>query len=94
MGLAGLAFTLAGGCPGRQLVLSGEGDADAGVFVLGLLAGAALGHNWLLVATPDQIVNDVLVQGGPGLWGKIAVGVGLAYCAILGASSRALPKTT
>jgi uncharacterized protein len=30
MALAGLAFALAGGCPGRQLFLSGEGDGDAG----------------------------------------------------------------
>ena len=37
--LAGLAFVLAGGCPGRQLFLSGEGDGDAGVFVLGMIAG-------------------------------------------------------
>ncbi|HPB66556.1 MAG TPA: YedE family putative selenium transporter, partial [Spirochaetales bacterium] len=37
MALSGLAFTLAGGCPGRQLFLSGEGDADAGVFVLGMI---------------------------------------------------------
>ncbi|MDD3656852.1 MAG: YedE family putative selenium transporter, partial [Atribacterota bacterium] len=35
MVLAGLAFTLTGGCPGRQLFLSGEGDTDAAVFVLG-----------------------------------------------------------
>jgi YedE family putative selenium metabolism protein len=32
MVLAGLAFALAGGCPGRQLFMSGEGDADAAVF--------------------------------------------------------------
>lgn len=33
MTLAGLAFSLAGGCPGRQLFLSGEGDRDAAIFV-------------------------------------------------------------
>ena len=32
MTLAGLAFALAGGCPGRQLFLTGEGDSDAAVF--------------------------------------------------------------
>ncbi len=31
MVLAGLAFALAGGCPGRQLFLAGEGDGDAAV---------------------------------------------------------------
>ena len=35
MALAGLAFALAGGCPGRQLFLAGEGDGDAAVFVTG-----------------------------------------------------------
>ena len=34
MVVAGLAFALAGGCPGRQLFLSGEGDTDAGIFAL------------------------------------------------------------
>ena len=28
---AGLAFALAGGCPGRQLFMAGEGDSDAGI---------------------------------------------------------------
>ena len=37
MALAGLAYALAGGCPGRQLFLSGEGDGDAAVFVLGMI---------------------------------------------------------
>ncbi len=40
--LAGLSFTLAGGCPGRQIFLSGEGDADAAVFVMGMFVGAAV----------------------------------------------------
>ena len=30
MVLAGLSFTLAGGCPGRQVFLSGEGDGGCG----------------------------------------------------------------
>ena len=38
---AGLAFALAGGCPGRQLFMAGEGDSDAGIFALGMLVGAA-----------------------------------------------------
>jgi YedE family putative selenium metabolism protein len=46
MVLAGLSFALAGGCPGRQIFLTGEGDGDAGVFVLGMLTGAAISHNF------------------------------------------------
>jgi uncharacterized protein len=49
MVLAGLSFTLAGGCPGRQIFLAGEGDGDAAVFVLGMLTGTAVAHNFLLV---------------------------------------------
>src|SRR5512136_2680337 len=40
MVLAGLALTLAGGCPARQLFLSGEGNADAAMFVIGMIVGA------------------------------------------------------
>ncbi len=49
---AGLAFCLAGGCPGRQLFLSGEGDNDAAVFVIGLLVGTAFAHNFGIAASP------------------------------------------
>jgi len=49
MVLAGLSFTLAGGCPGRQVFLSGEGDGDAAMFVLGMLTGAAVSHNFMMV---------------------------------------------
>lgn len=88
MGLSGLAFALAGGCPGRQLILSGEGDTDSGVFVLGMIVGAGFAHNWLLAAAPDKLVEKVLTVGGPGLNGQIAVGIGLAFCLILGFALR------
>lgn len=43
---AGLAFALAGGCPGRQLFMAGEGDTDAALFAIGMLVGAAIAHNF------------------------------------------------
>jgi uncharacterized protein len=43
MTVAGLAFALAGGCPGRQLFLAGEGDGDAAIFVLGMIVGRCRG---------------------------------------------------
>lgn len=76
MVLAGLAFTLAGGCPGRQLFLSGEGDADAAVFVLGMIAGAGFAHNFATASSSE----------GPGLWGPASVIVGLIICLIIGFS--------
>ncbi|GAG31604.1 unnamed protein product, partial [marine sediment metagenome] len=74
MSLAGLAFTLAGACPLRNLILAGEGDADAGVFIIGLFAGAAFAHNFLLASSP----------AGIGANAPIAVGLGLAFCLIVG----------
>ncbi|MDD5475416.1 MAG: YedE family putative selenium transporter [Syntrophales bacterium] len=78
MTLAGLAFALAGGCPGRQLFLSGEGDGDAAVFVLGMIAGAAISHNFGLASSP----------AGIGPYGAQAVAIGLAVCLFIGFSMR------
>ena len=86
MVLAGLAFVLSGGCPGRQLFLSGEGDGDAAVFVLGMIAGAALAHNFGLAAIPDRIVEGSLITGGPALPGMVAVGLGIVFCLGVGFS--------
>jgi YedE family putative selenium metabolism protein len=78
MALAGLAFALAGGCPGRQLFLSGEGDADAGVFVLGMIVGAALSHNLGLASSPQ----------GLGPHGAVGVAVGTLVCLGIGFTMR------
>ena len=78
MVLSGLAFVLAGGCPGRQLILSGEGDADAAVFVMGLLTGAALAHNFAIASTAK----------GASAFGPSAVVLGLVFCLIIGFSMR------
>jgi len=72
--LAGLAFALVGGCPGRQLILSGEGDGDASVFVLGMVVAAAFSHNFWAVSSPN----------GVGDWGPQAVIVGLVVCVLIG----------
>jgi len=82
MVLAGLAFTLAGGCPGRQLFLSGEGDADAAVFVLGMVVGAGFAHNFAAASSPK----------GPGLWGPASVIIGLIICLVIGFSMSNLGK--
>lgn len=88
MVLSGLAFALAGGCPGRQLFLSGEGDTDASVFVVGMIVGAGFAHNFLLAAGPDKVVEGALQVGGPGFNGQIAVAIGLAFCLVLGFTMR------
>ncbi|MFP3928300.1 MAG: YedE family putative selenium transporter [Desulfobacteraceae bacterium] len=78
MVLAGLAFALAGGCPGRQLFLAGEGDGDAAVFVLGMIVGAAFSHNFGLASSPQ----------GVGPHGIAAVVIGLLVCLFIGFTMR------
>lgn len=88
MVLAGLCFALAGGCPGRQLFLSGEGDTDSGVFVFGMIVGAGFAHNFLLAAAPDKLAEGAILVGGPGMNGQIAVVIGLVFCLVLGFTMR------
>lgn len=88
MVLAGLAFALAGGCPGRQLFLSGEGDGDSAVFVLGMITGAAFAHNFSLAGSPDKLVDGVLTVGGISPYGQAAVILGIVVCLVLGFTLR------
>jgi YedE family putative selenium metabolism protein len=74
MTLVGLAATLIGGCPLRNCILSGEGDTDAGMTVLGYIVGAGVAHNFALASSPT----------GTGTWGPVAVIIGLAFCIIIG----------
>ena len=76
--LAGLAFALAGGCPGRQLFLSGEGDGDAAVFVMGMIAGAGFAHNFMTASSPK----------GTGALGPLFVIIGIIVCLIIGFTMR------
>jgi YedE family putative selenium metabolism protein len=78
MALSGLAFVLAGGCPGRQLFLSGEGDMDAGIFVLGMISGAAVAHNFALASSPKGIAD----------FAPAAVILGFVFCAVVGLTQR------
>jgi YedE family putative selenium metabolism protein len=52
MAVAGLAAALMGGCPLRQLVMAGEGDADAGGALAGMVAGALFAHGAGLASSP------------------------------------------
>lgn len=74
MVLCGLAFSLAGGCPGRQLTLSAQGDSDAGIFIIGMLVGAAFSHNFALASS----------GAGVSAFGPMAVIIGLVFCLVLG----------
>lgn len=78
MMLSGLAFCLAGGCPGRQLFLAGEGDGDAAVFVMGMIIGAGFCHNFGLASS----------AAGVGPYGIQAVVIGLLACLFIGFTMR------
>jgi YedE family putative selenium metabolism protein len=88
MTLAGLAFALAGGCPGRQLFLSGEGDGDAAIFVIGMITAAAFAHNFMIAGKPDAVVDGVLQTGGLSVYGMTAVLLGLIVCLAIGFTMR------
>lgn len=88
MSLAGMAFALAGGCPGRQLFLAGEGDGDSAIFVIGMIVGAGFSHNFSLAGIPDKIVDGALQVGGLTTAGMIAVVLGLIVCLTIGFTMR------
>lgn len=71
---AGLAFALAGGCPGRQLFMAGEGDNDAAVFAVGLIVGTAMAHNFGMASS----------TAGIGPHGMAATLAGLGICLCIG----------
>ncbi|NOY87546.1 MAG: YedE-related selenium metabolism membrane protein [Deltaproteobacteria bacterium] len=70
MGMVGLGSVMVGGCPFRQLILSGEGSVDAAVVTLGMLTGGGIVHQWGIAST----------SAGPTPAGKAAVLLGLFFC--------------
>ncbi|MCI6255296.1 MAG: YedE-related selenium metabolism membrane protein [Clostridiales bacterium] len=77
MVLVGFASVLLGGCPLRQLILSGSGNSDSSVAVLGMVTGAAFCHNFGLASSGK----------GPTANGQIAVIIGLIVVAVIGAAN-------
>ncbi|WP_053954935.1 YedE family putative selenium transporter [Inediibacterium massiliense] len=74
MVLCGLGSVLLGGCPMRQLILSGEGNTDSVITIMGMLIGAAICHNFGLASSPK----------GPTPNGQIAVIVCLIIVGVIG----------
>lgn len=69
MALVGAISVLVGGCPFRQLIKSGEGDADAGLVVIGMFIGGALVQTWGVAST----------AAGVPQYGKVALLVGMMF---------------
>jgi YedE family putative selenium metabolism protein len=78
--LVGWAAALAGGCPTRQLILAGEGQGDAAMFLIGMIAGGSAAHNLGMV--DPCVTGPMPVTVHPA--GMAAVILGLIVCLLLG----------
>ena len=76
LALVGLCGCLAGGCPVRQLVMSGEGNGDAAMTVTGILLGGALSHGLGLASSPAGTTEA----------GRMAIIVGICMAVLYGLS--------
>lgn len=82
MFIAGFGLVLLGGCPFRQMVMSGYGNTDAGITVLGMLFGTATAHNFRFAASANGVPPN----------GKIAVLLGIIIFLIIGFACRKSSK--
>ena len=72
--LVGISATLLGGCPLRQLIMAADGNTDAGVCCLGMLAGAGVAHTLNLAASGAGVPAS----------GQIAVVIAIVATFIIG----------
>ena len=82
MALVGWGSILLGGCPLRQLILTGEGNSDAASAVLGMIVGAAVCHNFGLASSGN----------GATLNGQIAVCIGFVVVLVISLMNVAKEK--
>ncbi|HOA20202.1 MAG: YedE-related selenium metabolism membrane protein [Sedimentibacter sp.] len=73
MAVVGWGSVLLGGCPLRQLILSGEGNTDSVITVMGMLVGAAIAHNFGLASSAAGVTAN----------GKVAVFICFALLGIV-----------
>ena len=82
--LAGWGSVLLGGCPLRQLILAGSGNADSAVTVFGMIVGAAFAHNFGLAGNADSVSEaGEYVVGGISTKGKVAVILGIVIVLVV-----------
>lgn len=73
MVVAGLAAIMLGGCPFRQVIMSGEGDADGTMAIAGMFAGAGFAHWGKFASTPAGLSPNAWVV--LGVMAVILVGI-------------------
>jgi YedE family putative selenium metabolism protein len=82
LALLGLCGALAGGCPVRQIAMSGEGNGDAFVTTMGILLGGAIAHGLGLASSAS----------GTTAAGRVALVIGLVLVIGYGAGMARLAK--
>lgn len=83
MVIVGWGSCLLGGCPLRQLILAGEGNADSAVTVLGMIVGAGFAHNFGLAGSADSKVEEVYKVGGISANGQKIVIIALVILLVI-----------
>ena len=78
MALSGFCFSLADGCPGKHLVQMGSGNLNSAIFVMGMAAGAAIAHNFLLASSAKGITP----------FAPYALVLGLIFCVFVGFTQK------
>ena len=61
---------------------------DAGIFVLGMITGAAFSHNFGLAGAANSVTDGVVKVWQPNTQTMIAVCLGLVVCVIIGLTNR------
>jgi YedE family putative selenium metabolism protein len=79
MALVGWGSVLLGGCPLRQLILAGSGNADSAVTVFGMIVGAAFAHNFGLAGNAASESS----AGGVSTNGRVAVVLGIVIVLVI-----------
>ncbi len=69
----GFGSVLLGGCPFRQLILAGSGNSDSVITIFGLMAGAAISHNFKLASSAKGVTEN----------GKIGLLIALAVIVVI-----------
>ena len=91
MVIVGWGSVLLGGCPLRQLILAGSGNGDSAVTVFGMMAGAAIAHNFGLAGSADSVSEaGEYIVGGIKTNGQIAAVIALVILLVV--SLVHLPK--
>lgn len=82
----GFGGVLAGGCPFRQLILTGQGSGDGAMTLLGLITGAALAHNFAFASVADNPAMDIV--GGPTTRGVLMVVISIIVLFVIALTHR------